>query len=78
MAKFKEDFDEVWEDTFNNDQDELMCFPDDRDYFDVEANGQPLNFLHSELPPHKPPADLELILYIYKKLWKWISEEVLK
>ena len=76
MAKFKEDFDEAWEDTFDNDLDELMSFPDERDYFDEEANGQPLNFLHSELPPRKLPADLELM--VYKELWKWISEEVIK
>lgn len=76
MEKFEEDFDKAWEDTFNNDLDELMSFPDDRDYFDEEAIGQPLNFLHAELPPRKLPADLSLM--VYKELWKWISEEVIK
>ena len=76
MEKFKEDFDDTWETTFDNDLDELMCFPANRDYFDVEANGQQLNLLCSELPPCKLPANLELM--VYKELWRWISEEILK
>ena len=76
IAKFRQDFDQAWEEAFDRDTEEMMHQPDDLDYYDEEQWGKPLNFLRSHLPASKLPADLDLMNY--KELWKWISNEILK